>query len=197
VRCDRQSLACILYSYHPSFFMPASGMHIVQLSHFILHACFVQHVTPSQGPLLSPGAPHRAGRAPWECQHRVCTHAAAHGEAQVILSQLIMRDSFSDTSPSLENIGVSTHDAPYMLLTDIAMPPLRQGQLCVRNGHAESGMHNVILSHLILYACFFSTSQPLRALFLPPSAPHRRPTDTSIRYLMAQQSGGRIEHVVL
>ena len=86
VRGDRQSLACILYSYHISFCMPASGMHIVQLSHFILHACFVQHVTPSQGPLLSPGAPHRAGRAPWECQHRVCTHAAAHGEAQVLLT---------------------------------------------------------------------------------------------------------------
>ena len=134
-------------------------MHIVQLSHLIFHACvwhahctaitlhfaclFFQHVTPSQGPLLPPSAPHLGGRAPGECQHRVCTHAAAHGEVQVILSQLIMRDSFSDTSPSLENIGMSTHDAPYMHLpvTDIVMPPLRQGQLCVRGGHAESGMH--------------------------------------------------------
>jgi len=56
-------------------------MHIVQLSHFILH------VLCCQGSLLPPGAPHRADRAPRECQHRVCTHAAAHGEAQVLLTQ--------------------------------------------------------------------------------------------------------------
>src|SRR6056300_1625804 len=40
VRGDRQILSCILYSYHTSFCMPVSDMHIVQLSHFILHACF-------------------------------------------------------------------------------------------------------------------------------------------------------------
>ena len=79
-----------------------SGMHIVQLLHLIglfVHAC-LRHAhciaitlhfaclfsSASQGPLLLPSAPHRVGRAPWECQHRVCTHAAAHGEAQVLLT---------------------------------------------------------------------------------------------------------------
>ena len=54
-----------------------SDMHIVQLSHLILHASvwhayctaitlhfaclFFQRVTPSQGPLLPPGAPHPGG----------------------------------------------------------------------------------------------------------------------------------------
>ena len=53
LRGDRQSLACILYSYYTSFSMPESGMHIVQLSHFILHTCFSSTSQPLRA-LFSP-----------------------------------------------------------------------------------------------------------------------------------------------
>ena len=71
---DRQSLTCILYSYHTSFCMPVSGMHIVQLSHFILHACFSSTSHPLRS-LFNPQARLTQGgqRLGSECQHRVCT----------------------------------------------------------------------------------------------------------------------------
>ena len=63
---DRQSLTCILYSYHISFCMPASDVPCL----------FFQHVTPSPVPLQPPGAPHPGGseRLGSECtllQHMV------------------------------------------------------------------------------------------------------------------------------
>ena len=74
VRGDRQILSCILYSYHTSFCMPVSDMHIVQLSHFILHACFSSTSHPLRS-LFNPQARLTQGgqRLGSECQHRVCT----------------------------------------------------------------------------------------------------------------------------
>ena len=74
VRGDRQILSCILYRYHTSFCMPVSDMHIVQLSHFILHACFSSTSHPLRS-LFNPQARLTQGgqRLGSECQHRVCT----------------------------------------------------------------------------------------------------------------------------
>ena len=69
---DRQSLTCILYSYHTSFCMPVSGMHIVQLSHFILHACFLQ-------PL----------RALFSSQARLTEWAERLGSASIVCARLV------------------------------------------------------------------------------------------------------------
>ena len=63
-----------MYSYHTSFCMPVSGMHIAQLSHFILHACFSSTSHPLRS-LFNPQARLTQGgqRLGSECQHRVCT----------------------------------------------------------------------------------------------------------------------------
>ena len=48
------------------------------------------------------------------------------------------------------------------------MPPLDRCQQTVQR-QVKSGMHNGMLLHFILHACFSSTSQTLRTFFFPPA----------------------------
>ena len=54
-----------------------------------------------------------------------------------------------------------------MFLTDIAIPPLDRCQQTVQ-GQSKSGMHNGMLLHFILHACFFSVTDSQDPL-LPPA----------------------------
>ena len=68
-------------------------------------SCVLQHMVRHKSSSLTASSPLVDGSG-WRCSQRLaCTMPCYHSS--------LLRDSFSDTSPSLENIGVSacTHDA--------------------------------------------------------------------------------------
>ena len=129
-RCrTRRSVACTLQCYCTSKCMPASqicdglsgpsclpmhacprhwerrGGMAMSVRSMYGASCVLQHMVRHKSSSLTASS-HLVDGSGWRCSQRLaCTMPCYHSS--------LLRDSFSDTSPSLENIGVSacTHDA--------------------------------------------------------------------------------------